>query len=219
MSKRQNKIVVGLTGNIATGKSAVMKMAAEQGALTIDADKVVHKLMDSDRSMQAGIIAAFGSEVRRVDGKIDRIRLGGLVFNDPEALRDLEMMMHPAVRANIVAQIESSEAKVVVVEAIKLLEGPLHEECDVIWVADCNLYRQLQRLVVSRGMAEQEAVTRATAQSLQADKVAKADVVIDTNGTMAETKVQIETAWENLPQPTATPALIVEEKPVIDIEV
>lgn len=117
-----NKKVVGLTGNIATGKSTVMRLAAQQGALTLDADKVVHEIMADDPSMQAAIAVAFGPEVRRADGSIDRAALAAIVFGDP-ALRDLENMMHPAVRQEIYRRVDASDAAIVFIEAIKLLEG------------------------------------------------------------------------------------------------
>ena len=94
----KDKVIIGLTGNIATGKSAVMRLAAEQGAYTIDADKIVHELMAHDPEIQAAIAVAFGSEVRMENGRIDRKKLGAIVFNDPNALKDLETMVHPAVR-------------------------------------------------------------------------------------------------------------------------
>ena len=132
-----DKIVVGLTGNIATGKSSVMRMAAEQGALTLDADKIVHEIMDGDPSVQAAIAVAFGAEVRKADGRIDRPALAAIVFSDPTALRDLEMMLHPAVRTEIIQRVNESQAQVVFIEAIKLLEGPLVDDCNVVWVTAC----------------------------------------------------------------------------------
>ena len=203
-----DKIVVGLTGNIATGKSSVMRMAAEQGALTLDADKIVHEIMDGDPSVQAAIAVAFGAEVRKADGRIDRPALAAIVFSDPTALRDLEMMLHPAVRTEIIQRVNESQAQVVFIEAIKLLEGPLVDDCNVVWVTACAPVRQLERLMICRGMDEETAALRVNAQPPQAEKVARADVVIHTDGTMAETRLQFEAAWESLgkPRPAPTPA-------------
>jgi dephospho-CoA kinase len=199
LTHRTKRIVVGLTGNIATGKSAVMRFAAEQGALAIDADKVVHHIMDNDASMQAAIAVAFGSDVRRQDGTIDRARLASIVFSDPAALHDLELMMHPAVRVEILERIQASDADVVFIEAIKLLEGPLREQCDQVWVTDCSNFHQIQRLMICRGMDDETAALRVNSQAPQADKLAQADVVINTEGTMAETRQQVEEAWSALP--------------------
>lgn len=195
------KLIIGLTGNIATGKTAVMRLAAERGALTLDADKIVHELMDHDPEVQAAIAVAFGSEVRREDGRIDRRALGQIVFNDLAALRDLEVMLHPAVRTEVADRINNSDARIVLIEAIKLLEGELAQACHQIWVTRCQRQRQLQRLMICRGLDAEGAATRIKVQPPQEEKVALADVVIDTDGLMTETEMQFERAWGRLPDP------------------
>ena len=197
------KLIVGLTGNIATGKSAVMSLAAEAGALTIDADKIVHELEDNDAELQAAIAVAFGSEVRREDGRIDRRALGKIVFDDPQALRDLEGIVHPMVQRELVGRIQESEQPIVFIEAIKLLEGTLVKMCHQIWVTRCSRQRQLDRLRICRGMVTDTAVARIKAQPRQEEKVAQADVVIDTNGYMIDTEKQFRMAWSRLPDPAA----------------
>jgi dephospho-CoA kinase len=189
---------VGLTGNIATGKSAVMRMAAERGALMIDADRLVHEILDTDGDVQEAIVDVFGAEIRKADGRINRAALGTIVFSNAEALRDLERMVHPAVREEIGRQVDESEARVVFIEAIKLLEGGLARECDQVWVTRCPPYYQIERLIVCRGMDWETASVRVNAQSPQEDKVARADVVIDTDGTLGDTLAQFELAWERL---------------------
>lgn len=201
----QGKLIIGLTGNIATGKSAVMRLAAARGALTIDADKIVHEIMDEDTEMQAALAVAFGPEVRREDGRINRDALGRIVFNDPQALQDLEAMIHPAVRRKIAGRIQESTANIVVIEAIKLLEGGLSNACHQVWVTRCPQQHQMERLRVCRGMTPEEAKTRITAQSPQEEKVALADVVIDTSGFMRDTEAQFNLAWQRLPNPAAVP--------------
>ncbi|WP_420640916.1 dephospho-CoA kinase [Candidatus Leptofilum sp.] len=199
------KVIVGLTGNIATGKSAVMKLAHYHGALTIDADKIVHTLMDTDTTMQAAIAVAFGSDVRLADGRIDRKKLSDVVFNDPAALQDLEAMVHPAVGKEVDAQILASEQSVIFLEAIKLLEGNLRDICHQIWVTRCSPQRQLERLRVCRGMETEVAAVRIKSQAPQEEKVAQSDVLIDTNGLMKDTEAQFKIAWVRLPDPaTAT---------------
>ncbi len=212
------KVIIGLTGNIATGKSAVLRMAAERGALALDADKVVHEILDTDPSMQAAIVVAFGDHLRRSDGSIDRAALGAIVFNDAHALRDLEQLLHPAVRVEIKRRIDASDAKVVIIEAIKLLEGELAELCDEIWVTRCPRSLQRQRLMICRGLDEETAAERIDAQNPQEAKVARADVVIDTDGAMDYTREQVERAWrrveEQLPdsEETAPAARSIEAK-------
>jgi dephospho-CoA kinase len=194
-----SRVIIGLTGNIATGKSAVMKLAAERGALTIDADRVVHELLDGDPATQAAVAAAFGPEVRRDDGRIDRAALGRIVFGDADRLRILEGLLHPAVRLEIARRVGEATAAVIMIEAIKLLEGPLAEACDQVWVTTCSRQTQLERLRVCRGMAADAAEERVDAQAPQSDKIARADVVIDTDGLLSETQAQFDRAWRALP--------------------
>jgi dephospho-CoA kinase len=199
MSKRwPDKTIIGLTGNIATGKSAVMEMAAEKGAFTLDADEIVHRIQDGDSDVQTDIALAFGQQVRKPDGGIDRKALGSIVFKDPAALRRLEQIIHPAVRRALLQRIDANPAGVVVIEAIKLLEGGLAAECDQIWVTRCPVEKQIERLMVCRGMDPDTATLRVAAQAPQEEKVARADVVIDTDGTMADTRARFELAWGRL---------------------
>jgi dephospho-CoA kinase len=191
-------MIIGLTGNIATGKSAVMRLAAERGALTIDADKVVHELLEGDDAIQAAVADAFGPSVRRPDGRIDRAALGAIVFSDPAALTRLEALLHPATRLAIARRVQETTAHVVMIEAIKLLEGSLAEVCDQVWVTTCPEAVQLERLRVCRGMAEDAALSRIRAQAPQSEKISRADVVIDTSGLMTGTQAQVEQAWADI---------------------
>lgn len=195
------KVIIGLTGNIATGKSAVMGLARDEGALTIDADKIVHELMDRDAKLQEAIAAEFSSRVRRADGRIDRDLLGQIVFSDPDQLALLESIVHPVVRREVDKRILASETGYVMIEAIKLLEGDMPNACHQIWVTRCDRQKQLERLRVCRGMETSVAANRIKSQGAQEEKVAFADVVIDTNGLMKETKEQFEMAWGRLPAP------------------
>ncbi len=197
-TRAAGKIVVGLTGNIATGKSAVMHMAAERGALTIDADQVVHDILNKDGVVQEEIEEAFGSHVRLPDGRIDRALLGQIVFDDGHALAQLEQIVHPRVGQRILDLIRQSSASVVMIEAIKLLEGNLWRLCQEIWVTHCSRERQLQRLQICRGMAAAAAEARVQAQGAASEKIARADVLIDTDGLMLETERQFREAWSRL---------------------
>lgn len=201
MSKRwPDKVIIGLTGNIATGKSAVMSMAAEQGALALDADKVVHQILAANEDVQAAVVDRFGDAILDQDGRIDRAALGAVVFRDEGALNALERILHPVVRTVIIEQIAENEANVVMVEAIKLLEGRLADECDQIWVTRCPRETQMERLRVCRGLDSETAARRVNAQSSQEEKVAQADVVIDTVGTMAQTRQLFDLAWQRAVQ-------------------
>lgn len=209
-----SKTIIGLTGNIGTGKSAVMRFAAERGVLTIDADKVVHHILESNRPLQKKIGELFGANVLTPEGGISRAALGGIVFQDGTALEKLEKLLHPEVHRLIREQIATTDAAVVMIEAIKLLEGGLVKECHQIWVTDCGKLLQLQRLVIGRGMDEEEAFNRIAAQAPQEEKVAAADLVIDTSGSLAYTRKQVLEALETLPDPKTGPKqALKEEKP------
>ena len=212
-TRLSGKLIVGLTGNIATGKSAVMRLAAAQGALTIDADTIVHELQDHDAEMQAAIAVAFGREVREDDGRINRRALGRIVFGDPQAMADLEAIVHPYVRRKVAKRIKESETSIVFIEAIKLLEGALARICHQVWVTRCSRQRQLDRLRICRGMDTETAVARIKAQPAQEEKVARADVVIDTEGLMVDTEKQFFMAWDRLPDPRLAGTRILPELP------
>jgi len=199
MSKRwPDKYLVGLTGNIATGKSAVLKLAAEREALILDADQIVHHLLDSDHFVQEAVVALFGPDIQFPGGAINRALVAKKVFNDPDALLALEQVIHPAVHRRLFKQIDLSPNQIVFIEAIKLNEGGLASECEEIWVTRCPRETQIERLVAFRAMDRDDAITRVNSQSSQVEKVALADVVIDTAGTMAETESYFDLAWHGL---------------------
>ncbi len=196
-------IVIGLTGNIGTGKSAVLTMLRDLGADTIDADAVAHAVMRPGQPAHAAIVQAFGAGILAADGTIDRGRLGAIVFRDAAALAQLEGIVHPAVFDRMQALVRGSSRPVVVIEAIKLLEaGYSITLCDVVWVVTSPRALQITRLMQSRHLSQAEAELRIDAQPPQADKVRRADVVIDNSGTLAETRQQVEAAWQRLPSTT-----------------
>ena len=197
----KRKVVVGLTGNIATGKSTVMALARDRGADTIDADKVAHGILRNEQ-VKAAIRAGFGDAVFDEAGEVVRPALGKIVFADREKMRELEGITHPAVREEIGRKITNSQAAIVIVEAIKLLEGPLKDHCDAIWVTACSAETQIARLMMYRNSAEDDARMRVTAQSPQEEKIAQADSVINTDGTLEETESQFIAAWDALTNAT-----------------
>ena len=152
-------------------------------------------VMSPDGSVYGPVLEAFGPEILKLDGTIDRKALGALVFSDPLALGRLESLVHPAVIRTVDRMIASSQARVIVVEAIKLLESGMAEDYDAIWVTTCSEATQLGRLVRLRKLSRADALQRISAQPPQADKLSRADVVIDTGGSLAETLAQIQAAW------------------------
>ena len=190
---------IGLTGNIATGKSLVARMLSELGAEHIDADRLAHEVMAQGTPAWREIAAAFGREILQPDGELDRRRLGQMVFADPDALARLEQIVHPRVIARTEQWIAASEAPVVVVEAIKLIEsGMVRQLCDTLWVVAAPRQVQLERLVTFRGLSRTEALLRIDAQPSQELKIAQADVVIDNGDTVEATRRQVERAWARL---------------------
>jgi dephospho-CoA kinase len=187
---------VGLTGNIACGKSTVGKMLVARGAEYVDADRLVHALMEPGTPENERIAARFGPGVRGPDGRIDRAALGAIVWRDPTALKDLERILHPGVRAEIRRRLAATRAPVIVVDAIKLLESGLDKELDAVWVVTCSPTEQMRRLTEDRGLAEQRARERIAAQPPQEDKVRRATVVIDNSGTLEDTERRVAETWE-----------------------
>jgi len=190
------KFVIGLTGNIATGKSVVRKMLEHLGAYGIDADALSHRAIAKDAPGYQPVIDAFGSWILTPEGQIDRTRLGKIVFSDSEALEELEAIIHPLVRQAIDLLIRRASHKVIVLEAIKLLEGPLREACDNIWVTTTPMEIQLRRLRLKRGFSAEVARQRITAQPPQAEKIGAADVVIKNGGSFEETWKQVLDGWK-----------------------
>jgi dephospho-CoA kinase len=195
--------IIGLTGNIGTGKSTVAGLLRELGAEFIDADRVAHEAMAAGTPEWERLVARFGRDVVQADGAVDRRKLGAIVFSDPAALRDLEAILHPAVRQRIRARFAAAERPVVVVEAIKLLESGLYLEVDAVWVVTAPRAEQVRRLVATRGLSVAEAETRIAAQPPQAEKVARADVVIANDGDLDHAREQVVAAWAAIEDGTA----------------
>lgn len=189
------RYLIGLTGNIACGKSSVAAMLAEMGAEVIDADALVHQLMVPGSDSWREIVETFGQGVLRHDGTIDRGQLGEVVFRDPGALEQLEAILHPRVRRLAEERIAASPSPVVVLEAIKLIEAGWASRVDSVWVVTCRREQQLERLRARRGLSLAEAELRVRAQSPAAEKLKHADVVIDNSGSPRETRAQVENGW------------------------
>ncbi len=146
MSKWVGKYVIGLTGNIGTGKSVVRRMLEHLGAYGIDADALSHRVTAKDAPGYQPIVKTFGRWILGPDGQIDRGKLARVVFSDPEALKTLEGVVHPLVNQAIDFLIQRSKQRVVVVEAIKLLEAGIGKQCDTIWVTYAPPETQAARL-------------------------------------------------------------------------
>lgn len=193
-----NKYVIGLTGNIAMGKSAVRKILENFGAYTIDADGLAHQTMSPGAPAYLPVVETFGRWVLDREGRVDRSKLGAVVFSHPEALARLEAITHPVVGQGIDTLVSRARQPIIVIEAIKLLEGTLAAQVDTIWVVDATPELQLQRLVEKRGMSPLEARKRIEGQNAQRDKLTRANVVITNNGSPQDLWAQVEAEWHKL---------------------
>lgn len=192
------KTLIGLTGNIACGKSTVTRQLRELGAFVIDADGMIHAILKRGGAAYEPVVAEFGGGILGEDGEIDRRALGRIVFADPGKLRRLEEIEHPIVRRAIEEAIVGAEEPVVVVDAIKLIESGWADRCDTVWVVVCDRGQQIERLMRTRGYSMEEAEMRVNAQSSQELKIARADVVIDNSGRLEDMRRQVREAWEGL---------------------
>ncbi|MDW8352475.1 MAG: dephospho-CoA kinase [Anaerolineae bacterium] len=191
------RLLIGLTGNIATGKSAVAHMLRELGAVVIDADRIARDVVRPGQPTLDAIVRAFGPEVLLPNGELDRPKMARLVFSDPDKLKQLEAIVHPAVREAMQQEIQAQpDDAVVVIEVIKLFESGWARLCDQVWVTHCPPQMQVERLVKYRGLSPEEARARVEAQNPQAEKLSRADVIIDTSGSLEETRRQVVAAWQ-----------------------
>ena len=200
--------LLGLTGNIACGKSTVASLLRDRGAAVIDADLLVHELY-SDTAFAAQVAALFGESVRNSLGMIDRQALGAIVFSDAAALRCLELLVHPAVgelREKKLAELaaRAQPPQVVVLEAVKLLESGQGRECHVVWCVRCRPETQLRRLTVIRGLIEDEAQKRLDSQPSYEAKLQLAQeqdvplVFVENDGTPEELQERVGALWQEL---------------------
>jgi dephospho-CoA kinase len=193
---------IGLTGPIGCGKSTVARWLGERtGVVVIDADRVARDVLDRGEPALAEVTARFGSELLREDGELDRAALGRIVFADPPALRDLEAIVHPAVRPRIMAAIAAAEAEdaaAIVIEAIKLVESGLAAICDAIWLVTCDPATQRARLI-ARGSSREDAEQRISAQAGLAERAGPvATQVIDASREPEATRASVEGAFDAL---------------------
>lgn len=194
-------IVVGLTGGICSGKSTVTAMFRRLGATVIDADQVAHELVEPDQPLFETVASAFGREIVGADGRIDRRRLGAVVFADPSARRRLEAILHPAIIEECerrIRQAEVSGTSICLVNAALLIESGWHPRFDAVILVEASKAIQLDRLVEARGLSRDEAMLRIRSQMPQQEKRRHARYVIENNGALEETARQVKTVWEQL---------------------
>jgi len=211
VSKWPGKYIIGLTGNIATGKSVVRRMLEHLGAYTIDADALSHRAIAKGAPGYKPVIETFGKWIVNSDGHINRSKLGGLVFRDPDALSNLENIVHPLVGQAIELLVQRASQKVVVIEAIKLIESELRTACDSIWVTYAPEEIQVERLMRKRHFSRDEAENRIHSQGAQSEKIERANIVIRNTGSYDELWKQVTTAWKQVAPKSDTMPLVVKK--------
>jgi dephospho-CoA kinase len=194
--------LIGLTGGIASGKSTIARRLAENGAIVVDADRIAREVVEPGTPALAEIVDTFGDSVLREDGSLDRPALGAIVFADGEALLRLNAITHPAVLRASTARFDEAAAAdpdaVVLYDVPLLVESANEYPFDLIVVAHASADTRVERLVALRGMERAEAERRIRSQASDEERLAVADVVIDTDGTLAQTLEQTDLLWDRL---------------------
>ncbi|MBE3560423.1 MAG: dephospho-CoA kinase [Ktedonobacteraceae bacterium] len=190
--------VIGITGNIACGKTLVGHMLLELGAERyIDADAVVHRLYAAGQPVALQVAQEFGPAMLAPDGSVDRRALGVLVFRDAGALRRLECIVHPAVSVALQEELAAVSASgIAVIDAVKLLEGGSSAFCQSKWLVICPEEQELARLMARNGLSKEEARARLRAQPDAEARKALVDEIIDNGGSIEETRRQVVAAFE-----------------------
>ena len=191
-------VIIGLTGGIASGKSTAARILSGLGAVVIDADKVGHEVLRTNADVRRKLIANFGSCILGNDGEIDRGKLGNIVFEDLNALEQLDRIMHPVIRQMVEQKIEAMHGravKAVVVEATLLVEAGWADLVDEVWAVIASESTVIERLRTQRGLTEQEARVRIDSQTPIADRARYADVVIKNDSDIDALRGKIEELW------------------------
>jgi dephospho-CoA kinase len=200
-------LMVGLSGGIGAGKSAVAARLAELGAVVIDADRLAREAVAPGTDGLAEVVAAFGTGVLDAGGALDRPALGRLVFGDESARRRLEGIIHPRVRARTAELAAAAAPGAVVVNDVPLLvEAGLAGAYQMVIIVLAEERTRLRRLIETRGMTEAEARSRIAAQATDAQRRAVATVVIENDGTLADLREAVDAVWRDRLRPAAGPA-------------
>ena len=193
---------VGLTGSIAVGKSHVLAVLAELGCYVIDADQIAREVVAVGAAGLESVVAAFGPEVLRADGSLDRQKLGAIIFADEGKRRHLNSILHPLIIASQNAKIRELEAKdpdgIVVIDAALMIESGGYLRFDKLIVVHCRPEIQLQRLMKRDGLSRESAEERIRTQMPQEEKKRYADFLIDTSSDYESTRGQVQSVFEKL---------------------
>ncbi len=202
--------LLALTGGIASGKSTIARRLETLGAVVVDADQLVRDVQQPGSPVLAAIAAEFGADILTADGTLDRAALGARVFGQPERLAALNAIVHPAVRVESARRfdeaIRHNPDAVLIYDVPLLVETRADEAWDLVVVAHAPAALRRQRLVDLRGLSPEEAAARVASQADDEARLAVADVVIDTAGSLEHTHAQVDALWAALPEQLAARA-------------
>jgi dephospho-CoA kinase len=193
--------VIGLTGGIGSGKSTVSKFLAELGAVIIDADKIGHESYLPDTETWQKLVKTFGKEILAIDNTIDRMKLGTIVFDNPEKLKQFNFIVHPPMFEIARKKIEESrkkQSKIIILDAPILFEANWTPLVDEVWVVVANEATVLRRAVARTGLPEEQIRARINAQISNEERIKQANAVIRNDGTTEDMRKQVKKLWDNL---------------------
>lgn len=192
--------IIGITGGIASGKSTVTEFLRQQGYKVIDADQVVHELQEPGERLYQALLSTFGPAILQEDGRLDRPKLGAMIFGNPELLAQSSQIQNQIIREelahrrDLLAETES----IFFMDLPLLFELQYEDWFDQIWLVDVTEKTQLSRLMTRNALSQEEAEKRIAAQLSLREKRKRADVLIDNNGSLEETRQQIRDALQKL---------------------
>lgn len=192
--------IIGITGGIASGKSTVTDFLRQQGYQVIDADQVVHELQELGGRLYEALLSAFGSAILQEDGRLDRPKLGAMIFGDPELLAQSSQIQNQIIREELADRRDllAETEDFFFMDVPLLFELQYEDWFDQIWLVDVTKETQLSRLMTRNGLSQEEAAKRIAAQLSLQEKRKRADVLIDNNGSLEETRQQIRHALQKL---------------------
>ena len=192
--------IIGITGGIASGKSTVTEFLRQQGYQVIDADQVVHELQEPGGRLYQALLSAFGSAILREDGRLDRPKLGAMIFGNPQLLEQSSQIQNQIIREELAGRRDmlAETEDIFFMDLPLLFELQYEDWFDQIWLVDVTEETQLSRLMSRNALSQEEAEKRIAAQLSLREKRKRADVLIDNNGSLEETRQQIRNALQKL---------------------
>ena len=192
--------IIGITGGIASGKSTVTEFLRQQGYQVIDADQVVHELQEPGGRLYQALLSTFGPAILQEDGRLDRPKLGAMIFGNPELLAQSSQIQNQIIREDLAGRRDllAETEDIFFMDLPLLFELQYEDWFDQIWLVDVTVETQLSRLMSRNALSQEEAEKRIAAQLSLREKRKRADVLIDNNGSLEETRQQIRNALEKL---------------------